>query len=138
MITSFALFELARHKIAIKDVQELRNELFTEETGWQCPTKSTLQRLRYSLSVWKETLRLHPISLGVLRRTGKDVEVDGVSAPVPEGTNVEILLYALHTHPEHWGNRPESFEPERWIEADNTSPLSTASDTGVRGAFVPF
>eukprot|EP00949_MAST-11_sp_MAST-11-sp1_P001073 g1073.t1 len=139
VITTFALFELAKNpEVQSKMREELRRELFTQGSGWQYPSKAILSRLRYSLSVWKETLRLHPISLGVLRRVGRDVELDEVPVSVPEGTNVEILLYALHTHPDHWGENPLEFEPERWIKADNTSPLSTESDTGIRGAFVPF
>ena len=107
------------------------------------PTKEDLPNLRVCMSVWKETLRMHPISLGVLRETGSDIELpdlpDGKgSATIPAGTQVQVMLYALHHDPEFWED-PYRFNPDRWIESDNVSAKSTFSARkGVREAFVPF
>ena len=85
---------------------------------------------------------MHPISLGVMRETGVDIEVelsDGKGpAIIPAGTQVQVLLYALHHDPEFWED-PHTFDPERWLLSDNVSAKSTFSGKkGVREAFVPF
>ena len=56
---------------------------------------------------------------------------------LPKGTPVVILLQAMHMHPDYW-DEPEAFEPGRWIRAEDTSAMRTASDNGTRSAFIPF
>jgi cytochrome P450 len=140
MIT-FAMYELARNK----DWQnKLREEFFNVlgQGSDKYPSKDMLEKLPVCLSVWKETLRMHPISLGVLRETGTDIETKqtddtgkGNSMIIPQGTPIEILLQALHFHPQYW-NTPEKFDPGRW--KNNISQRSTVSDRGVKNVFVPF
>ena len=64
-------------------------------------------------------------------------EVHGEMVTIPKGTMVSILLYALHMDKDAWKS-PEQFNPQRWIECDNTSAQSTMSDKGIRESFVPF
>jgi cytochrome P450 len=137
MIT-FAMYELARKK----QWQDKAREEFLSVLGEgsdKYPSKDVLEKLPICMSIWKETLRMHPISLGVLRETGADIETKrtdaGESMLIPGGTPIEVLLQALHFHPDYW-NSPEEFDPGRW--KDNTSQRSTLSDRGVKNAFVPF
>ena len=135
-MTSFALYELGKHPIWQENMcQEFETVL---ENG-RAPEKSDLSSLKICTSIWKETLRLHPISLGVIREVGEDVEteVHGEMVTIPKGTMVSILLYALHMDKDAWKS-PEQFNPQRWIECDNTSAQSTMSDKGIRESFVPF
>ena len=136
-MTSFALYELGKHP-SWQD--QIRNEFDAVLKHGRSPEKSDLIALKRCTSVWKETLRMHPISLGVIREVGEDVETtlkNGATAVIPKGTMVSILLYALHMDPDQW-TAPESFNPNRWIECDNTSAQSTMSDKGIRESFVPF
>ena len=69
---------------------------------------------------------------------------------LPKGTDLMVMVYALHTDGDYWSGDPFAFDPGRWLSrahpsgagrADgegNLSPRSTLSDTGVKGAFVPF
>jgi cytochrome P450 len=135
-MTSFALYELGKHPIW---QEKIRNEFDRVLVDGRSPEKKDLSSLVHCTSVWKETLRLHPISLGVIREVGSDVEtsLNNETVTIPKGTMVSILLYALHMDKEQWNN-PETFNPNRWIDADNTSAQSTMSDKGIRSSFVPF
>ena len=142
-LTSFALYRLGKGSAGFQWQQRMWDEFESVLGRGVAPTKDDLPNLHVCMSVWKETLRMHPISLGVMRETGADVEIpnlpDGKGpATIPAGTQVQVLLYALHHDPEYWEN-PHTFNPQRWIDADNVSAKSTFSARkGVREAFVPF
>ena len=148
IIITFALYELGLTKNK-KWQDKLRNELKSKfgTTKGTFPNKESIKNLPITMAIWKETLRMHPISLGVLRETGKDIEttvfVDnnkedkGKIIILPKGTPIQILLQALHFHPKYW-KKPEEFNPNRWIDADDTSQRSTASDLKFKNVFVPF
>ncbi|HUS31276.1 MAG TPA: cytochrome P450 [Kofleriaceae bacterium] len=61
--------------------------------------------------VWKETLRLMPVSGFVPRRTLRAVEVGGVT--LPPGTFAGIMQGAIGRHPKWW-SEPDRFDPERF------------------------
>lgn len=136
-MTSFALYELGKHP---EWQENIRNEFQTVLVSGCSPEKSDLTSLKVCTSVWKETLRIHPISLGVIREVGEDVQTtldSGDVVTIPKGTMISILLYALHMDKESWTS-PETFNPQRWMDSDNQSAQSTFSDRGIREAFVPF
>jgi cytochrome P450 len=142
-LTSFALYRLGKGPSGHSWQKRMRDEFESVLGAGVAPTKEDLPNLRVCMSVWKETLRMHPISLGVMRETGSDIEVSNLPdgkgpATIPAGTCVQVLLYALHHDPEFW-ELPHTFNPDRWIESDNVSAKSTFSARkGVREAFVPF
>jgi cytochrome P450 len=61
--------------------------------------------------VWKETLRLMPVSGFVPRRTLRAVEVSGHT--LPAGTFAGIMQGAIGRHPKWW-TEPDRFDPERF------------------------
>jgi hypothetical protein len=81
-------------------------------------------RLPVLLCVWRETLRRHVVSMGVMRRVSQEgatalgsEDVEGVSAGTPllgAGDDVLILLHALHHDEREWGPDAHNFEPDRW------------------------
>lgn len=136
-MTSFALYELGKHS---EWQDKISQEFDTVLTNGRPPEKSDLSSLKVCTSVWKETLRMHPISLGVIREVGANVETtlaNGEVVTIPKGTMVSVLLYALHMDKDAWTS-PETFNPQRWIDSDNSSAQSTFSDRGIRESFVPF
>ena len=51
------------------------------------------------------------------------------SSAIPEGTQIYVPPYSLHRDPRYFSPAPDSFKPERWLEADKAmNPL----------AFIPF
>ena len=137
-MTSFALYELGKHPEWQKNI---RNEFSTVLLNGRPPEKTDLIHLKICTSVWKETLRMHPISLGVIREVGADIttKLNGgeEEVTIPKGTMISVLLYALHMDKDSWTS-PELYNPQRWMDSGNQSAQSTFSDRGIREAFVPF
>jgi len=74
-------------------------------------TSEMLSELKYLDMVLKESLRIRPSVPFIGRLLTEDIVVNGVA--IPAGTNVDIHIYVLHHHPDHW-TEPEKFDPERW------------------------
>jgi cytochrome P450 len=89
---------------------------------------STLKTLRAHEWVWKETLRLMPVSSFIPRRALRDVEVCGHA--LPAGTLVAPMAGAIGRHP-RWWKEPLRFDPERF------SP-ERAEDKQHPGIYNPF
>ncbi|HSD82860.1 MAG TPA: cytochrome P450, partial [Anaerolineae bacterium] len=75
------------------------------------PTVADLSRLPYTWMVIEESLRLYPPIWIMSRRCAADDEIDGFH--IPAQSLVTISPYAMHRHPQFWGD-PERFEPEHF------------------------
>lgn len=84
------------------------------------------RRLPLTAAVVTEATRRHVVSLGVVRRTGLPVSIDGVV--IPAGSEVVLLLQALHHLPAFW-LRPTEFRPERWLTRDALAAALAAEGT---------
>ena len=124
-------------------------------------TRSNIRRMPWTSAFFKEVIRCHPISLGVLRTTGRDIPLDKDGAPlqrskggktrgsggeggthtpqsastIPKGTTVCILVHVLHHHPRLW-NSPDQFDCTRWLEmgdgdGDGDGAANAAADKTV-------
>ena len=78
----------------------------------RAPRPEDAAQLPLTMCVIAECLRKHVVSLGVVRQTGKPMEVCG--KVMPAGTEVVVLLHALHHHPAIW-EQPQAFKPERFM-----------------------
>jgi cytochrome P450 len=87
-----------------------------------------LKKLRQLEWVWKETLRLMPVSSFVPRRALRSVEVCGYQ--LAAGTLVAPMVNAIGRHPRWWKD-PTRFDPERF------SP-ERAEDKQHPAIFLPF
>lgn len=67
----------------------------------------------YLDAVVKETLRLRPVLMLVLRRLTQPLEVAGHD--LPAGTNVAPCVYLVHRRPDIYPD-PAAFRPERFLE----------------------
>lgn len=77
--------------------------------------KDITHRMPILKAIVLEALRRHVVSLGVVRRTGAPLRIDDTL--IPSGTEIVILLQALHHSPRFW-RRPMEFRPERWMTRD--------------------
>lgn len=46
-------------------------------------------------------------------RTGEPLVDEATGTTIPTGTDVQILLHALHTHPGYWGDDAADWNPDR-------------------------
>lgn len=82
-------------------------------------------RLPLTQAVLWEVQRLHPVSLGVVRRTGLHLKIG--ETVLPPGCEVVVVLQSLHTNPKFW-SKPMEFRPERWLTPEVlTAVLERAS-----------
>lgn len=83
------------------------------------PGFEDLPRLRYTESVFAETLRLYPPAWAVGRRTLQDYRVGEFT--IPSGAIVLMSPYAVHRDP-RWFSDPLKFSPDRWLNEDSARP----------------
>uniref|UniRef100_A0A182SX45 Cytochrome P450 n=1 Tax=Anopheles maculatus TaxID=74869 RepID=A0A182SX45_9DIPT len=111
---SFALYYLSRHA----DVQQrLYDEIVavygTRETRSTELTFASLQDLKYTELVIKETLRLNPSVPMIGRLSAGDMAIDGIT--IPAGTEVMLNVYAMQNDPDYYPDA-DQFRPERFAE----------------------
>eukprot|EP00877_Chromochloris_zofingiensis_P015021 jgi/Chrzof1/9773/Cz04g15080.t1 len=98
-----------------------------EELRWE-----TLSKLKYVNAVIQESMRLYPvISPGAIRFSPQELQVGQYT--IPANTPIWMPYYSIHRNPDLW-QHPDSYMPERWLEAaDVASGADRAADV-VNGA----
>jgi cytochrome P450 len=119
---AWSLYLLARHPDALARVKA-EAAPFAGETI----TARDLPNLSYTLSVFKEAMRLYPPIYFFGRQAIADVRVGDYD--LPRGTVVLICPYALHHRPEIWPD-PERFDPLRFTPE--------AEEARHKQAYIPF
>jgi cytochrome P450 len=99
----------------------------TDAIGDQELTPDDVPRVRYTVQVLHEALRLCPPGPSIPRLITQDLEVDGYL--VKAGTLCAIGVYAMHRDPALW-DRPLEFDPDRF-----TPEKAAARD---RWQYIPF
>ena len=122
-IVTAALYELSRNPRLMAAIQ---GELESVLPDGKVPGREDLSRMPLMNGFMLEILRLYPVSMGISRRTGASLEIGGEQ--LPAGTEVLIVLYALHHHPDFW-DRPGELLPERWM---------TSAEPKVQFSYLPF
>jgi cytochrome P450 len=98
-----------------------------EVLGDRAPVHEDLRKLKYTVMVLEEVMRLYP-PVWLLPRIAQADDVIG-GYHVPAGSDVVVCPYTLHRHPEFWDD-PERFDPGRF-DPDVTT-------TRPRYAYIPF
>lgn len=74
-------------------------------------------KLPYLDAVVQEAMRLHPAPGLILERVVPPQGMDILGHQIPGGTIVGCNPWVVHRHPEVFGADPDTFRPERWIQA---------------------
>jgi cytochrome P450 len=115
----------------IDEHPEVAERLHTEAVevlGDRLPEHEDLRRLSYTVAVVEEVMRLYPPVWLLPRIAQADDEIGGYH--VPAGSDVVVVPYTLHRHPEFWTDA-ERFDPGRF---DPANPAGRPP----RYAYVPF
>lgn len=98
---------LAKHP----EVEDKLHAEIAQTLGGRAPTAEDLPRLKYTLMVFQEAMRLYPPVWMISRAAIEPDEIGGYLIPAKS----EILLfpYITHRHPDYW-ERPEEFYPEHF------------------------
>jgi cytochrome P450 len=99
---------LAKHP-AIEN--KLRAEISDVLAG-RIPTFVDLPHLKYTLMVFQEAMRLYPPAWAISRSAIETDEIGGYR--VPARSEILLLPYITHRHPEYW-EKPEEFYPEHFL-----------------------
>ena len=91
------------------------------------PMAEDLPNLKYTLIVFQEAMRLYP-PLWMMSRAAIDTDEIG-GYRVPPKSEILLLPYIAHRHPEYW-EKPEEFYPEHF--------LPEKVKTRLRFAYFPF
>lgn len=107
------------------DIQSrLRNEVLTHIPA-DVSSEPELAKLIESLpllnAVAYETLRLYPTVPITVRQSIRPTTLNDVF--IPKGTQIILSPWAINRSPHLWGKDAESFIPDRWIDADPSSPF---------------
>lgn len=122
---TFALHLLGRHP----DVQDRVREEVRVVLADGTPTAATAAALPWTTAVLKEAIRLYPSAPILGRLCVEEDELLGRRVPV--GTNVVVVPWTIHRHPEFWAD-PLVFDPSRFT-GEGTRP-----EPAHRYAWMPF
>jgi len=151
---TFALWELARHRDCQEKLRAEVNETLekVKARGDVDFTTNDFESMPYLVAVTKETLRLHPIAVEVVRTPIQDdilpltKPIVGTSGkvynelPIPKGTVVSLSSFGYNLNQDVWGTDACAFRPERWfgLREQAESPVGVYGNLatfsgGVRG-----
>lgn len=123
LATTMAMFELSRPQNA--SWRECVLAEFECVLGERThPERADLGSMPVLAAVLDEVLRLHVVSFGTMRMTGA-AEQHG-DACLPEGSEMQLWLHALHRHPEHFP-QPDVFDPHRFLGRHSTPAVPVPS-----------
>jgi len=85
------------------------------------PTFDDLPRLKYTESVFAESMRLYPPAWLIGRKVLSDYALAGYS--IPKGAIIMMSPWVVH-HDARWFPEPDSFQPERWTNGEEHPKFS--------------
>ncbi|KAF5289900.1 hypothetical protein FQA39_LY14962 [Lamprigera yunnana] len=125
-VLSFVLYCLSNNPEVQRKVVEEMDAILGKDTRRPLRLQD-IQSMKYLDAVIKESLRLYPPVPFIGRTVSEEFQFDGKT--IPKGTSLLLNIYGIHHDPNVYPD-PQSFKPERFMDADNASRP--------RYAFIPF
>ncbi|MBX2798832.1 MAG: cytochrome P450 [Myxococcales bacterium] len=104
---TWACYLLAQHPEAQDRVAQEASRV----SGASAPDYADMESLVYTRQVLDETMRLYPPAWTVERTPLQDDTIGDYT--VKAGARVNLLMHAIHRHPDHWTD-PDRFDPDRF------------------------
>lgn len=120
---SFMLYELAKNKTCMKQVQEELDELFKRDSKMTGNEKQSngndvlkkLKSLPYFDKCFYETIRMHPGIIRTSRGSSEQTVIPTLNVTIPYGIEINIATHPLHYDPDLFDD-PFNYDPDRWTE----------------------
>ncbi|POY74642.1 putative Benzoate 4-monooxygenase [Rhodotorula taiwanensis] len=114
---SAIMYYLSKNQAAQKKLQEELDATFGPRGIEGVLDFEDVKALPYLDACINEALRVHSTSsMGLPRIMTQQTEVCG--EVFPPGTILSVPSYSIHRIKEIWGNDPDEFRPERWLESE--------------------
>jgi cytochrome P450 len=107
--------KLAKLRTELDDVDGRRDAT----QGAELLSWNDVRELPYLSAVINESLRTHPAAGLPLERIVPTGGLQTDDTMIPGGTNIGCSPWVLHLDERIWGPKPESWVPERWIDANS-------------------
>ncbi|CAI0399171.1 unnamed protein product [Linum tenue] len=108
----WAMAYLMKNPTTLRKAQEEVRQVI-EKKGFV--KEEDIEQLPYLKAVVKETMRLQPAAPLLLpRESSQDCDLNGYK--IPTKTTVYVNAWAIGRDPEAWGENPEKFKPERFMQ----------------------
>ncbi|XP_075979732.1 cytochrome P450 6B1-like [Anticarsia gemmatalis] len=109
---TYAMYHLARNPDVQEKLRQEIDEVLAKYDGKL--TYEALKEMKYLDMAFEETLRMHPLTNGLVRSVAKDVRIEGIDATIDKDCIVVVSPYAIQ-HDEKYYPEPERFNPERFL-----------------------
>lgn len=119
--TSSALFWCLHHLAIDRELAERLSAETNAAPASAAPDAGLESARPFATATFRESLRLYPAAHVILRRTARELELDG--ARVPKDVMVMLNGFMIHRDPSVY-DEPNQFRPARFIE--NAGALSTS------------
>ncbi|XP_026396667.1 cytochrome P450 87A3-like [Papaver somniferum] len=119
---TLALTFLTDHPAVVKELLEEQEEI-SKSRGDNRDTPLTWEEyktMKFMSQVLTETLGMSNIAPALLRKTTKDIHVNGYV--IPEGWGIMLVSSAVHMNPDKFPD-PQKFDPWRWNDINTSAPL---------------
>ena len=121
---TWALYLMCQHPESAERLREEVHQYIPDPKS--TITSETIDKMPYLNALCNETLRLwSPVAL-TLRDTAVDTTILG--QPVPKGTKIMLVPWAVNYSKELWGEDAAEFKPERWMAAGQANAGGASSN----------
>ncbi|KAK3312760.1 pisatin demethylase [Apodospora peruviana] len=98
-------------------MESMRREIDSHKLSWPVVTDAEARDMPYLQAVIREGLRMKPPITGVMLKDSPEQGDTWKGVYIPPGTKVGACVYGLLRREDIFGDDPEQFRPERWLEA---------------------
>ncbi|XP_047321022.1 dammarenediol 12-hydroxylase-like [Impatiens glandulifera] len=116
----FVTLYLAELPHVYNEVLKEQLEIAKSKKEGELLTLDDLKKMKYSMNVVNEALRIMPPSLGMFREAITDFTYNGYL--VPKGWKLHVITHSTHKNPKYFPN-PEKFDPSRF-EGNGPAPFT--------------
>lgn len=127
---AWAVYELCKRPDVVKMMQDEVDQVVKREGLGDNDSLSfkAAKNLPLATAVFKECLRLHPVTSVLVRQAARDTTLKGSGLQISKGTRVLLQLEHMQTSKEVWKSGSD-FNPLQWLSNGLNVP---------RGSYLPF